>query len=502
MNITKSRLEYEELGFDTLPLRPGAKTPLRRGWKNDGSFRLWRNAPDGVNIGIRCGGGLAVVDCDEKNAPGTFENAENWFNSLGILSGEYPVVQTASGTGRHVYLQFAEDLPGHYINLSRDFGMGEFRYGPGAYVVAPPSEIFGGGVYSLIDGDFRQLPQLEFADMQCIISNLPNKKVRFPSIPRRAGALLNGKKTGIYKSRSEAEQALIVSLINADHSFESVLELFLQYPCAGKFAELRAKSEKNALRWLRRSYTRAHEWAESHESQFRQMAERAISWAQSRSWPGRTGAVDRAIFIAHASIAYKAGRLIYAASSRDLAERAGTSHVTASRASQRLFELGLVTIVKAAVCDYANVYRLEIWAGQELPLPHTKRLRECNCLSNLDAFRYKGLGKSAGEIFEALKSRPLTIDELANRTGRHKRTVKRALVRMSGIVDFLTGEILVMVESDNDLWYALPVDLDHVAAVIGTAGTSNQQRERYSAERRAHRKGLALMSDKDSNGCE
>jgi hypothetical protein len=58
----------------------------------------------------------------------------------------------------------------------------------------------------------------------------------------------------ILKSRSEAEQSLITSLINAGHDFASVLALFMRYPCAGKFSELRVESEKKAESWLRHSY--------------------------------------------------------------------------------------------------------------------------------------------------------------------------------------------------------------------------------------------------------
>ena len=112
-----------------------------------------------------------------------------------------------------------------------------------------------------------------------------------------------------YISRSEAEQALVTSLINAGHDFDSVLALLLSHPCAGKFTEIHATSPKQAIGWLKRPFDTAHQWAATHESPARQSAAAALAWAMSSPWPGNTGTTGRAVFIAHATIAHKAGRL-------------------------------------------------------------------------------------------------------------------------------------------------------------------------------------------------
>ena len=154
---------YSELGFDTIPLHPGNKNPLSNTWQLKEPHRQWANTPTYANVGIRGGGmaRIAIIDCDEKDKPGTFDTAKNWLNGLGFLKGSYPVIQTASGVGRHIYISFAGNLNGDWRKLHSDFGAGEFRYGSGAYVVAPPSIVNENSAYTLVSGDFRFIPELK-----------------------------------------------------------------------------------------------------------------------------------------------------------------------------------------------------------------------------------------------------------------------------------------------------------------------------------------------------
>jgi len=178
-------------------------------------------APADANIGLRGGGEakVAFIDCDENKIRGTFENAKKWMEGLGFKSGYYPVVKSASGLGRHIYISLNGFIPGDYRKLSRDFGAGEFRYGQGAYVVAPPSEV-NHQRYSLIAGDFQHLPKIDFRDVLKILENKDTFEVpsRAP-ISRWAKLILEGKFVGDFQSRSEREQSLIVSLINTGHKF-------------------------------------------------------------------------------------------------------------------------------------------------------------------------------------------------------------------------------------------------------------------------------------------
>jgi hypothetical protein len=485
--------QYDELGFDTIPLWPGTKKPYGRDWQNRSPNRLWQNAPDGANIGIRGGGDAcaAFIDCDDKTCKGTFETVTHYLAGLGYQDGDYPIVQTASGVGRHIYVTFTGKLPGDSRNLSPDMGAGEFRYGSGAQVAAPPSELSDGGGYRLINGNLARLPHLDLSDILRLVGNQdttppPPRKI----IPRRALALLHGKNTEGFKSNSEAEQSLIASLINAGYSFGEVLDLFNQYQCAGKYAELRTQNTKNAERWLNHSYTKAAEWAHAHESKARQTVTAAIAWAESTTWAGRTGAVDRLIFLAHMDIAYKAGRLEWAAACRDLAERAAVSAKTAINSNHRLCDGKVLTLETAATVDCANVYRLPL--DKVTHFLSTSFVRKCVTLSiNHDLFRFGGLGKRAGQVWQILQEHPATVDELAEITGASAKTITRALSHMAKLADTYTGECLPMVASnDDETWHALDADLDRLALIVGTAGKGKRQKKQHADERRKHNREL------------
>ena len=57
VSITDALEEYEELGFDTFPLRPGTKDqPLMRSWQYRDPYRMWLIAPEDPNIALRGGG--------------------------------------------------------------------------------------------------------------------------------------------------------------------------------------------------------------------------------------------------------------------------------------------------------------------------------------------------------------------------------------------------------------------------------------------------------------
>jgi hypothetical protein len=486
--VQTARKQYDDMGFDTLPLIGGSKNPYPRAWQKRLPNRLWQNAPQDANIGIR-GGGLAdaaFIDCDNPQA---FKIVTNYLAGLGYRGDSYPVVRTPKKDGRHIYITLMGVLSGDARDLSQEVGDGEFRYGAGAFIVAPPS-IITEGDYQLLSGDFSIRPMLEVKDVLPILSNREIVSTSKPTLSRKALALLHGKGTDTYSSRSEAEQSLIASMANIGLTFGEVLDFFNRFPCAGKYADLKARNARNAERWLSKSYNEAMQWVKTHESKARQSAKSAIEWAESKAWKGRTGANDQLIYLAHAGIAYKAGRLFYAADCRTLAEIAGISHTAATNSTWRLCKSGLLIPDKKAIADNANIYQL-VTMDKPLHSQSSSIVRKWQGLSNHDTFRYGGLGKSAGQVYAALQESPANIDELAEITGRHTKTIERALDRMSKLTDPLTGEHLPMVSSnDREIYHPLPVDLDHIAHALGMAGTGERQRKEHARERRLHRRSL------------
>jgi hypothetical protein len=503
--------EYADLGFDALPLAPGTKVAIVKDWQHRAPDEMWRDAPTDSNIGLRCGGelSLAVLDADDDDNPETSRNLARFLAGLGIDPGDCPVVSTPNG-GRHFYLSLAGELPGNVRLLAPSIGAGELRFGNGAYVGAPPS-VIDGRAYRLAEGDFRSLEQVDVRDVLPILANqdatpattdAPALPTDAPTISRKAWRLLKGGDVDRYHSRSEIEQAIIASLIATGHDFNSVLGLFLMYPCAGKFRELSAKNPSRATKWLRHSFEQAQRFVGTHSGGGRQHADAAIAWALSRTWQGRTGATDRAVFIAHATIAQRSGAMEYAASCRTVAEMAQVNFMTATRATHRLMDADLLALVKPATAFFANVYRLNM---SNIDTPNDPFVMKCIKMKQAthDAFRARGfghtfkargLGKAASLVFgELQRGEPLTIAQLAERTGRARQTVWRVLNRMARIVDRDTGEILAMVERDAaGKWLAREdVDLDRVARALGTFGGGAWQKKRHNEERRAHREQLA-----------
>jgi DNA-binding MarR family transcriptional regulator len=500
-SILQSAIEYAIFGFDAIPLAPKSKKPVFENWQNRAPSEMWERAPRDANIGLRCGGDarLCVFDADDDEMPGTSQSIAARLASFGIYAGAYPSIATPSG-GRHFYFRLDGDLPGNARRYHADFGRGEFRFNRGAYVCGVPS-IVEGKPYRIIAGDLRSLPHIEAGDILPILANAPKTHftvtgktggterphiIATPTISRRCWKMLRGEGLERYHSRSEFEYAIIASLINTGHSFDSVLSLFVAHPCGGKFRELSAKNPQDAIKWLFRSFEKARRFCESHESRGRQIANAALEWANARAWCGRTGAIDRAVFLAHCHIAQTSGAIEYGASCRALAELARVGSMTATRATHRLIDAGLIELAKPFTVSLANLYRL----GQTDTLPNPLIVWKCISLSTSshEAFWAR---KSWAEIYTTLQSESLTVKELAERTGRHIKTIARNLYKMSRIVDGGTGEIIKMVEQDDaDKWRAVDVDLDRIAKILGTFGKAERQRERHADERREHRERL------------
>lgn len=483
--------DYLDLGIDAIPLYPLSKRARLLAWQRVPPALQWETAGEADNIGLRCAGerALCVIDSDDKTRP-TWANVVNFLWGFGLEPGSYPHMTTPHG-GHHVYLSLVGSLDGDYRNLSPDIGAGEFRYGPGALVAAPPSEL-PDGAYLQAGGDLRELPRIRVQDILPILTNqaLTTREQRRALKPsRRALALLQGQGIETYSTRSEAEQAILTSLVNSGLDFSEVLGLFESYPAAGKFRELWADDPRAAIRWLRTSYETAAQFVNANQSPARETALSLLRHARSIAWPGLTGSTDRAVYLAHLSIAIRAAKLTYSAGARELAELAGVNKQTAAKANHRLITSGLLSLTTPAIATLAHQYRLEY---QERYTPY-KNVRECTThdTQGHDVFRRQGLGKAAGEVYAALLEEPgQTLGELVRVTGRGKMTVWRALNRMLKMADTYTGEYLPMVEHDGDKWRALEVDLDQIAHIVGSAGIGRKQKELHARERAAHRRGL------------
>lgn len=492
---TQARIIYLQNGYDCIPLKPNSKHPLAKSWDSISTSRQWYNAPTDSNVGLRAGNGKAFLDCDDKNQAGTFSTVLNWLDGLGHKADTLPIGQTASGIGRHVYVNFTGSLLGSTRNFNKQIGAGEFRYGNGAQVAAYPS-IVDGRQYKLVSGDIARLPVLDIHDIAKLINlneTVQEKRVN-PVMSHNAVALANGKGLERFPSRSEAEFSLVLSLINSGFDYSSIKSVFNNFPCFGCYAE---KGEK----WLYTTYKNALV-CHQRESDTRQKIKVIQESAGIAAWQK---ASDKNVFLAHLDTAYNAGKLVYSVGSRDLALAAKVSHQTATTATKRLIQNELLELETPYIGLLSNVYALKV----DKVLHYLKN--PCEVVSNFvhpekdlashDAFRNGGgrrgkgqarLGQRAGQIYQALTYQSMTVQELHKATGASKKTIKRALKKMNKVIDRATGEIIEMVSRNGDVWCANLVDLNLIAAIHDTYGATGKQREKYADERREHIRTLEL----------
>lgn len=210
-------------------------------------------------------------------------------------------------------------------------------------------------------------------------------------------------------------------------------------------------------------------------------------------WSGRTGSTDKAIFCAHATIAYRSGRQTYQASSRELAEIAGCQRRTASIASGRLRRKGLLHLVRTFNTLYANRYQLSWFknkVSENVPLPTNpcEGVGQTSSFHVPEVFRPGGFGRAAHDVFTALQAES-SVANLALRTGRHPQTVRAALKKM---LDF------GVVKKSGRLWQqGCTIDeLEGVAAALGMNGTLKRQKEKHRAERLRFRVARAVLQSR------
>jgi hypothetical protein len=302
-------------------------------------------------------------------------------------------------------------------------------------------------------------------------------------LPALAWRLLNGdaEAIGRYSSRSEAEGAICASLANAGLDFDAVLALFQSMPGPGKFRELYAENPKAGLRYLRHTWESAVNWTAAHIGPAVELAQRLATWAEARPWPGRTGATDRAVYLAAVAIVARCGRNPAGMASRELSELGGTTWQTSSHALARLCVAGLLERVRPAAVTLPAVYRIVAPTddGLYLSLPH-RGVSERVTKEVHDLWRRAGLGLAGQDVWRVLQAGATTAAAIARQTGRAARTVARKLRAM-----FRLG----LAEPLGDgVWRAVDgADLDAAAVALGTAGLGGRQREAHRRQREAQR---------------
>ena len=315
--------------------------------------------------------------------------------------------------------------------------------------------------------------------------------------PRLAIAILRGTSKREYHSRSESEHAAVTSLVNAGWNFESILDLFRREAHAKTHFLVKHRKPQDQERWLKQAYNDAVQFVRTHESNGIKIARERRTWALSFDWQGRTRGTDQAVALAHCNIAERSGRSTYQASVRELAEYAGITPISVSKANQRLERLSVIE----RVTDYdskrpsqAIVWELKPTGGGNVVHSHNG-ISESECttfdlLIGHDLFRVRlsrtrkmlGLGKIGLHVWKFMQDmQSHSINEICRVTKHDRKAVRGILQKM------LCAE---MVCNFGGKWNAFPnVDLDRAAFLLGMSGTGAAQRARHEAERK-HRAAL------------
>lgn len=472
MHTHQAAAFYLSLGFAPLPLPAGTKQIAIRDWQRRDPADLWDEVPSDANLALRCGGArhLAVIDCDDRTTPGTSQRVTSFLGSLGIHTGSYPVIRSASG-GQHLYLRLSDPAEGSIRRLSPEMGAGELRYGPGAYVVAPPSQV-GGSPYQLLAGDFAAIPCVDWLDLAPLLPVRVAGEARPVSqglipyqshangVPKRVLAMLAGHGRDRYPSGSEYDQAILTIWLNhnPDTTFDEVLREFAMRARYGRYHDLRLGSEASARDYLHRSFVKAAEFT-CKDSSIRLDLHAWICRTEDECWEGIVGLRQKAIYLAHLSIAHAAGRLDYSASVRQLSLASGQTTDLVVRVTQDLIQSGNLSLVRRGRAIHPNRYAVLITPSTLTHsrgiVPSVESPRYLDLLQE-NLFAPSALGLSAVEIYWRLLSHRRTKTELALLTALSMGTVRRALEKLASLEapHRQTGELLPLIWRDGSQWVA------------------------------------------------
>lgn len=155
------------LGFRVHPLRPGSKVPQLRGWQHHATsdaavLATWHDAYPSANWGVMTGGGVGVLDIDNKHG---FDGDASWEQVATQLSdaAAMPRVATANN-GAHAYFRYEGHLQERIA-----WREGIDLFGDSVRFVVAPGSLIGhdgdGGRYRLVHGDLSNLPTITSGDL-------------------------------------------------------------------------------------------------------------------------------------------------------------------------------------------------------------------------------------------------------------------------------------------------------------------------------------------------
>lgn len=493
------RRRYLQAGVATIPLPSFSKACDWYKWGSIEPGPAWLDYGSSAgNIGILAGNTLAILDQDTIAASSAIDT---WASGLGL---ELPTVYTATEGHRASYLRCLDIPEGETVAKLAIDAVSDFR-AHRAYAVAPPSAVY-------IGDDLRRYKWARYSDPELLMVQRPIKWRDLEPLllrkPGDAGELLDALPLRLLWRpapdalqrlelaarapkglRSEIEAAALCGMAVAGWDFDAVRSAFVElqpghYRDAGKHGD--------SYLW--------HTWRTGITMLAAQGERPAIAAsyhaASSAAWPGRSGAYDRAVYLAMLAIAWARNTWTIAASVRDLAQHAALSVRAAHNALKRLrLDYGLLELehdAERGPCD-AHTFRVSPFVSKvntshilrAYSLEQPSAVAQTGGSSSAPAARAESelwawaqLGKSAGMVHRALRDDPQSAAMLAAATGKSRRTVYRALA---------TLQAYGLADDAGNGWQRGPVELAEVAAALDCEQAAQRRRWDHERQREAWR---------------
>lgn len=307
-----------------------------------------------------------------------------------------------------------------------------------------------------------------------------------------ADLLRRGDTGGRYPSRSEAEAALVLGLVNAGWSPERIQEAADDPANAGfpKYQETAARSTRAAHAYLQRTITWAMATASASPptegailEDLRALAATALHWHPG----GRTAAFDRTVLLAHVRAALAANSRVHGVSLRQCAEWAGVAdNHTIIRARRRLAEAGWLAPARGGAGGRTGRFTLSVPPG--LPpegggengnhsFPHGREGMVAGLLTP-DLFHSGALRPGTAEVYAALvgSGSEWSVTGLAEWLGHDRKTIRARLVTLGDLrlAVRTRGGWLATARAPEDALGELPPEMRTAAS---------WQQDRHEAER-------------------
>ena len=508
MNQLKQAQKYHETGLNVIPIRiPGehyeskgkehiatGKEPRIR-WK-EYQFRPQTrkeldklfDQPDN-NIAVLSGPvskNLLILDHDDKDKYIDLHRKNSYFRHLADNT-----LSDRTRRGRHLWL--FTDKP---AKTSKNPELGIDLKGHRSYCVSPDSVWKHGRIQGrYLFTEMNEILQVQIEDLAFLgVEPLEHWDTDWLGLGYKYFLILQGE-TGGYKTRSDAECALVLNQISNGEPFEHIQEIFRRYTSTKTHYQEHKEPEK----YLQLTYEKAQKYYLENQRDFDKQINHAMQTAKHLDF--RTHS-DPYVLLSILQKAKETGKLFLDLSVRNLAEMANLSISTVSNSLNRLAEAGFIHKELSGHYDHAARYAVNISSLLQKPNTPTQPCAAMVCSKiainpereiGKDVFTHYGLGKSGYKVIQILKGcEKLSIPEICRLTGLAYNTVKSKLKE-------LPCEVLKDGRCSKYTLRLDQLDLDRIAERKGVAGRKNGLKKQHKVQRAGYQAYLLSKSEKKNN---